>query len=45
VNWYLNRWMKVQANFIRERIDDPAQGPLPDRQVFWSRVVLFRFAM
>lgn len=45
VNWYLNRWMKVQLNFIRERIDDPIQGPLPDREVFWSRVLVVRFTM
>ena len=44
VNWYLNRWIKVQPNFIRERIDDPSQGPFPDRPVFWTRVLLVQFA-
>ena len=31
VNWYLNRWLKVQANLVRETIEDPAQGPLPSQ--------------
>ena len=38
VSWYLNRWLKVQGNVIRESIDDPAQGPLPSQGLFWSRV-------
>ena len=29
VNWYVNRFVKIQANFIREKLDDPSQGPLP----------------
>lgn len=39
VNWYLNRWVKIQANLIRERIDDPSRGPLPSQASFWSRVL------
>lgn len=29
VNWYLNRYAKVQANVIRESIDDPERSPAP----------------
>ena len=29
VNWWVNRWVKIQANFIREKLDDPSLGPLP----------------
>jgi phosphate-selective porin OprO/OprP len=39
VNWYINRFFKVQANFIRETLDDPSQGPLPGQASFNSRAV------
>ena len=45
VSWYLNRWLKVQGNVIRESIDDPAQGPLPSQGLFWSRVVRFQLSI
>ncbi len=38
VNWYLNRWIKIQGNAIQQRITDPLQGPLPERASFWSSV-------
>jgi phosphate-selective porin OprO/OprP len=41
VNWYVNRWFKLQANVVRDRIRHPDFGPLPEKQAFWSRV--FRF--
>ncbi len=44
VNWYVNRFIKVQANFIREKIDDPSQGPLPDQPSFNSRVLRLQFS-
>jgi phosphate-selective porin OprO and OprP len=44
-NWYLNRWVKVQANLIRERIHDPSMGPLPGRPAFWSRVLRLQFTL
>jgi phosphate-selective porin OprO and OprP len=45
VNWYLNRWVKIQVNFVRERLSDPTQGPLPEQSSFWSRFVRFQFSM
>ncbi len=45
VNWYLNRWFKVQANAIRETIADPSRGPLPARSNFWSRVLRLQFVL
>ncbi|MBI1874376.1 MAG: hypothetical protein HYZ58_00870 [Acidobacteria bacterium] len=45
VNWYLNRWVKIQGNVIREQIGDPTRGPLPDRASFWSRVVRFQLTI
>jgi phosphate-selective porin OprO/OprP len=44
-NWYLNRWIKVQFNLIRETLTDPEQGPLPDRSSFWSRAVKLQFTL
>jgi phosphate-selective porin OprO/OprP len=38
VNWYLNRWVKVQFNLVRDKLTDPTQGPLPLQPTFWSRV-------
>ena len=45
VNWYLNRLLKVQLNFIHETIADPAQGPLSSQPSFWSRVVRVQFSL
>ena len=45
VSWYLNRWLKVQGNVMRESIDDPAQGPLPSQRMFWSRVVRLQLSI
>jgi phosphate-selective porin OprO and OprP len=38
LNWYLNRWVKLQFNVIRERFDDVDRSPLPGVASFWSRV-------
>lgn len=52
VNWSPNRWIRVQANLVRDTMsiptgEVPASGPLVDgpSSSFWSRVVRFRFAM
>lgn len=45
VNWYVNRWIKIQANIIREKLDDPAQGPLPSKASFTSKAVRFMFSL
>jgi phosphate-selective porin OprO and OprP len=45
VNWYLNRWVKVQFNLIDERPDDPAQGPLPSAPSFRTRLVRFQLTL
>ncbi len=29
VNWYANRWIKIQTNLVRNTIAFPDQGPLP----------------
>ena len=44
VNWYINRFFKVQGNFIREELDDPSQGPLPSQASFTSKAIRFQFS-
>ena len=41
VNWYVNRFFKIQANFIREKLDNPLLGPLPTQGTFTTTA--FRF--
>jgi phosphate-selective porin len=45
VNWYANRWIKIQANLVRNAIAFPDQGPLPTQSAYWSRIVRFQFSM
>ena len=45
VNWYANRWIKIQLNLVRNTIGFPDQGPNPEQSSFWSRIVRFQFSM
>jgi phosphate-selective porin OprO/OprP len=45
VNWYLNRWVKIQFNMFQETLADPAQGPAPSLPKFSSRIVRFQFQL
>jgi len=45
VNWYLNRWGKLQFNAIKESLTDPSQGPRPFPSEFWSRVIRFQLTI
>ena len=42
VNWFLNRWMRVAVNGIREEFEDPERTPLPGTTKFWSGVGRFQ---
>jgi phosphate-selective porin OprO/OprP len=44
-NWILNRWVTVQANFIRERIEDDERNPAPAGGAFWSGVLRFQLVL
>lgn len=44
INWYVNRFFKVQANVIRETLDDPSQGPMPSKPGFTTTALRFQFA-
>src|SRR5688572_4235649 len=47
VNWYANRFVKIQFNTIRERVDEPrpASAGGPTRALFWTQVCRIQFAM
>jgi phosphate-selective porin OprO/OprP len=45
VNWYANRWIKIQFNILHDTLRDPSQGPLPDRTGYWSRVLRFQLSL
>ncbi len=46
VNWYLNRWMKLQLNAIHEALQDNGRTPLLDGGTsFWSTVFRAQLAL
>ena len=46
VNWYLNRWMKLQMNAIHEELQDNGRTPLLDGGTkFWSTVFRAQLAL
>jgi phosphate-selective porin OprO and OprP len=45
LNWTLNRFVKVQFNGIRERIDDAERSPVTNGAAFWSRAIRLQFVL
>lgn len=45
INWYVNPWVKIQANGIREKIEDIQRSPVPGRERFWLAVCRLQFVM
>jgi phosphate-selective porin OprO/OprP len=46
VNWYVNRWVKLQLNGIHEDLQDPGRTPLLDGGTkFWSSVFRMQLAL
>jgi phosphate-selective porin OprO/OprP len=45
VNWYLNRFVKIQFNVIREKVSDSVKGGSHVPQPQWSEVLRVQFAM
>jgi phosphate-selective porin OprO/OprP len=45
VNWYANRFVKVQVNGIKETVDDPAKSPIPGQASVWTVAVRLQFSM
>lgn len=45
VNWYLNRWSRIQLNAIREQIEDVERSPISGRPDFWSAIARLQFVL
>ena len=43
--WYVNHFVKIQANGEREWIEDIERGPVAGRNLFWTSVFRLQFAM
>ena len=45
VNWYPNRWVKIQANVIREEFADAGRSPVPGQARLLSYVLRVQFVL
>ncbi|MGH9657927.1 MAG: OprO/OprP family phosphate-selective porin [Bryobacteraceae bacterium] len=45
VNWYLNPYAKVQANAVREKVEDIQRAPLETKNRYWMWMVRLQFVM
>jgi phosphate-selective porin len=47
VNWYLNRWSKIQLNGVREKFEDvlSPRNPISGRNRYWMRVVRIQLVL
>jgi phosphate-selective porin OprO and OprP len=45
VNWYPNRWSKIQVNAIREHMVDELRTPVAGRQTYWAGTVRLQLVL
>jgi hypothetical protein len=45
LNWYLNRWSKIQFNAVRETFDDIERSPVTGRAGYWSGLCRLQFVL
>jgi phosphate-selective porin OprO/OprP len=45
VNWILNRWIRLQVNGIRQRVEDAERSPVSPGAAFWSRAFRIQFVL
>jgi phosphate-selective porin OprO and OprP len=45
VNWYLNRFVRIQYNWIREVIEDSQMAPIAGQNKYWSRYLRIQFRL
>jgi phosphate-selective porin OprO/OprP len=45
VNWYWNRFVKVQFNAMREQVEDIQRSPFGTIEPFWMRIVRVQFVL
>jgi phosphate-selective porin len=44
-NWYLNQWVKIQVNAVRESVTSPRKGDPSSSRSGWFYVTRFQFTM
>lgn len=44
-NWYVNRFIKVLGNVIREQLDDAVRAPVPGQNTYWSAIGRIQFVL
>jgi phosphate-selective porin OprO/OprP len=45
VNWYPNRFTKIQINGVHDRIEDLQRTPIADRANYWMGILRLQFVM
>jgi phosphate-selective porin OprO and OprP len=45
LNWYMNRYFKIQLNGIRETLEDVNRGPITGRDNYWMGMLRLQFSM
>jgi phosphate-selective porin len=45
VNWYLNRYAKIQGNAIHEQAEDTQRAPIAGRRTYWMWAARLQFAL
>jgi phosphate-selective porin OprO/OprP len=45
LNWYLNRYVRIQVNGVRERILDEERSPVGGREIFHMGIVRLQFTL
>lgn len=45
VNWYINQWVRVQTNVIRESYGDATRSPVIGRRTLWTGVLRTQFVL
>jgi phosphate-selective porin len=45
VNWYLNRFWKIQVNGVQEDLSDPATTPVAGQARYWATIMRLQFHM
>jgi phosphate-selective porin len=44
-NWYVNRYIRVVGNVIREHLDDAVRAPIPGQHNYWSTIMRLQFVL
>lgn len=45
VNWYVNRFVRIQQNWMREVLEDPQKAPIFGQTTYWTRILRIQFKL